>query len=254
MSVLVYLLVLVGSVVGICLIVGARLLLRQQIIRRFVRSMKQRLHAVDGRQSLLEVAAKRRERTTLRAADLQKIRGFVCSAQKALARQKVEEAEKYFIQALTVHADTCEVRAELAKLYLTTGRASKAEAMYRELIADRPEVSFFANLGLACYRQGKFLDACTAYKEAYQQDPKNLMRAASLGRSCMAAGLMVEAADYLEKASVGCARDTELLRLLAECYIHVGDRSKAQDTYRRVNKLEPYNEEIKERMLALARA
>ena len=252
---LVYVLVLVGSIVGICLIIGVSLLLKQQAIRRFVRNMKQRLHAVDTCTGQIgEKTIERCSTAHLRAADVQKIRGFVCSAQKALARQKIEDAERYFIQALTVSAHAYDVRAELAKLYLTTERASKAEAMYRELILDRPEVSFFANLGLACYQQGKFTDACAAYKEAYEQDPKNPMRAASLGRSCMAAGLMAEAAQYLEKASLGCARDTELLRLLAECYVHVGDRPSAQDAYRRVNKLEPYDEDIKERMLALARA
>lgn len=252
---LVYVLVLVGSIVGICLVVSVRLLLKQQTIRRFVRGMKQRAHVVDAETGpMSEKTMERGNRMSLRGADVQKIRGFVCGAEKALAQQKVEEAEKYFIQALTVNAHAYAVRAELAKLYLSTGRASKAEAMYRELIADRTEVSFFANLGLACYQQGKFTDACVAYKEAYEHDPKNPMRAASLGRSYMAAGCMVEASQYLEKASLGCARDTELLRLLAECYVHTGDRTKAQEAYRRVNKMEPYNEEIKERMLALARA
>lgn len=252
---LVYVLVLVGSIVGICLILGGRLLLRQQAIRRFVRSMKQRLHVADVQTGHIgETAAPRCERVRVRAADIRKIRELVCQAQKALAYQKTEEAEKYFIQALTVHADVYGVRAELAKLYLTTGRASKAEAMYRELIAERPEVSFLANLGLACYQQGNFTEACTAYQKAYEQDSKNPMRAAALGRSFMAAGLMAEAAPYLEKASLGCTRDTELLRLLAECYVHIGDRAKAQEAYRRVNKLEPYDEQIKERMLALAGA
>ncbi|MBI3336978.1 tetratricopeptide repeat protein [Candidatus Peregrinibacteria bacterium] len=252
---LVYVLVLVGSIVGICLMALCRLLLKQQAIRRFVRSMKQRLHAVNsGTGQISEKIIERCSSGHLRAADVQQIRGFVCSAQKALARQKTEDAERYFIQALTVSTHAYEARAELAKLYLTTGRTSKAEAMYRELILDRPEISFFANLGLACYQQGKFTEACAAYKEAYEQDPKNPMRAASLGRSYMAAGLMSEAAEYLEKASCGCARDTELLRLLAECYVHVGDRAHAQEVYRRVNKLEPYDEDIKERMLALAGA
>lgn len=252
---LVYVLVLVGSIVSICLVVSVRLLLKQQTIRRFVRSMKQRAHIVDTETGqICEKATERGNKMYLSGADVQKIRGFVCSAEKALAQQKVEEAEKYYIQALTVNAHAYAVRADLAKLYLSTGRASKAEAMYRELIVDRPEVSFCANLGLACYQQGKFTDACAAYKEAYEQDPKNPMRAASLGRSYMAAGFMVEASQYLEKASMGCARDTELLRLLAECYVRTGDRSRAQEVYRRVNKLEPYDQDIKERMLALARA
>ena len=91
---LVYVLVLVGSIVGICLMTLLRLLLKQQTIRRFVRSMKQRLHASDlETDQICEKTVERRGTAHLRAEDVQKIRGFVCSAQKAISRQKVEDAE-----------------------------------------------------------------------------------------------------------------------------------------------------------------
>ena len=56
-----------------------------------------------------------------------------------------------------------------------------------KLLKERDEVSFHANLGLAYYRQGKYVDACFAYQEALNLDPKNPARAAALGRACIAA-------------------------------------------------------------------
>ena len=48
------------------------------------------------------------------------------------------------------------------------------------------------------------------------------------------------------------ARDTELLHLLAECYLQLNDSDKAEEVYRRINKIEPYNEGVKQKISALA--
>lgn len=182
---------------------------------------------------------------------MQQVRTLLSSADKVWKQQKYEEVERLLIQALTIHPDDVDARAFLGKLYLTTGRENKAEAMYRELLLLRDDVTFYANLGLSYYRQEKYLEACQSYQEALNRDPKNPERSSALGRACIAARRFEEAAALLEKASQFLSRDTELLHLIAECYLQLGEREKAEEAYRRIHRLEPYNEDVKNKIAAM---
>ena len=251
---MIYAFVFIGSLSGILLLLGLRTLLRQRTIRRFVRSIRQRFDSVQARGAMIvEETPLQRPRKSPRtsAIELQQVRSLVRGAEKAAKQGMPEEVERVLIQALTIHPHDHNVAAQLAKLYLTTNRESKAEAMYRELLLSRDDVSFHANLGLAYYRQQKYVEACYAYQEALNRDPKNPERCAALGRACIAAGRFEEAAPLLEKASAFLSRDTELLHLLAECYLQLGNREKAEEAYRRINRLEPYNEEVKAKMRSI---
>lgn len=253
--VVIYAIVFLGSLLGIVLIVGLRILLRQRTIRRFVRSVRTRFESAEQRGAVLveETAiVKPRKNPRTSAIELQQVRSLLHSADKAWKQERFEEVERLLIQALTVHPLDVDVSAQLAKLYLTTNRESKAEAMYRELLQRSDDVSFHANLGLAYYRQGKYIEACYAYQEALNRDAKNPERSAALGRACIAAQRFEEAAPLLEKASAFLTRDIELLHLLAECYLQLTMREKAEETYRRINKLEPYNEDVKTKMRLIA--
>lgn len=253
---MIYLLVLLGSLLGICALLGARALLRNRAVRRFVRGIRERFTEAEERGAILlpETAVERpRKNPRTSAIELQQVRSFVRGAEKALAQEKTEEAERLLIQALTIQPKALDVQAQLAKLYLTTNRESKAEAMYKELLQVREDVSFFANLGLAYYRQTKYVEACHAYQEALNRDPQTPERSAALGRACIAAQRFEEAAPLLEKACVRLARDTALLRLLAECFMQLGHTTKAEETYRRINRLEPYDEAVKAKITELAK-
>jgi Flp pilus assembly protein TadD len=252
---MVYAVVLIGSFVAICGLLGMRFILRQRSVRRFVRSMRQRFESAEGRGVLVveeKVVVKRAKSPRASAIELQQVRTLMRSAEKSLGQGKVDEAERILIQALTIHPNAHDVRAELAKLYLTTDRESKAEAMYRELLTRCDDVSFHANLGLAYYRQEKYVEACYAYQEALNRDPKNPERSAALGRACIAAGRFEDAAPLLEKASAFLSRNIELMHLLAECYLQLNQREKAELTYRRINKLEPYDEKVKAKLESIA--
>jgi tetratricopeptide (TPR) repeat protein len=250
----VYALVFIGSLAGIILIVGLRVVVRQRTIRRFVRSLRQRFASAELRGAVMsdeQPLEKPRKNPRASAIELQQVRTLVRSAEKALKQNRFEEVERLLIQALTIHPNDVDVGAQLAHLYLTTDRENKAEALYRDLLVQRDDVSFHANLGLAYYRQGKFLEACQAYQEALNRDAKNPQRTEALGRACIAAQRFEEAAPLLEKASQFLSRDTEVLHLLAECYLQLSDREKAEDAYRRINKIEPYNEEIKAKIKSI---
>lgn len=250
----VYALVFIGSLIGIVALVGLRVLVRQRTVRRFVRSVRQRFESVEARgaQIVEETPVEKPHKNPRASAiELQQVRTLVRNAEKAWKQEKPEEVERLLIQALTINPNDIEVRAQLGRLYLTTGRENKAEAMYRELLQQRDDVSFHANLGLSYYRQGKFLESCHAYQEALNRDAKNPERTAALGRACIAAQRYEEAIPLMEKASTFMTRDTEILHLLADCYLQIGDRDNAEESYRRIHKLEPYNEEIKAKIKSI---
>ena len=250
-----YVVVFLTALLGIVVLFSGRVLLRNRAVRRLVRSMKLRFQSVEERGGILvedRIADKPRKNPRTSAIELQKVRLLMRSAEKEIALQNHAEAEHLLIQALTINPDATDTQAELAKLYLTTSREAKAEALYRELITKRDDVSFYANLGLAYYMQAKYVDACFAYQEALNRDPQTPERSAALGRACIAARRFKEAAPLLEKAVQRLSRDTELMHLLAECYVQLGDNTKAGETYRRINKIEPYNEGVKQKISALA--
>ncbi len=253
---MIYVSVLTISLLGIFLLFGARVLLRNRGVRRLVRGMKQRFQSAEERGALFveeKRIARPRKSPRTSAIEMQQVRSLIRQAEKALAQSKTEEAERLFIQALTVQPQALDVQAQLAKLYLTSNRENKAEALYKELLTQRQDVSFFANLGLAYYRQAKYIEACQSYQEALNREPQVPERSFALGKACIAAQRYEEAAPLLEKASVRLSRDTGLLHLLAECYMQLGHTDKAEETYRRINKLEPYDEEVKAKLLSLTR-
>ncbi|PIR52724.1 hypothetical protein COU76_04945 [Candidatus Peregrinibacteria bacterium CG10_big_fil_rev_8_21_14_0_10_49_10] len=253
----IYVFVLVGSALGICALLGVRVLLRNRSVRKFVRSIRHRVHLAEERNGVhvRETAVQRSPKNFRTSAiALQETRSFVRKAEKSYAQGRVEEAERFFIQALTSSPDSCDVRAQLAKFYLQTGREQKAEALYKELLTEHEDVSYFANLGLAYYRQGKYEESCVSYHEAYQRDAQSPERSAALGRACVAAKHFGDAADFLERACERLSRDTQLLHLLAECYLQIGKTEEAHTAYKRINKLEPYDEAVKEKLVVLAKA
>jgi len=223
-------------------------------VRKFVRGVSQRTQKAKDRGLTMRETqiAKPNKNPRVSAIEMQKVRTLLREAEKTTARRSYNETEKLLIQALTLAPISTEVRAALSKLYLTMGRDAKAEALYRELLADADDISFHANLGLACYKQKKFELACVSYQEALNREPKSPERAASLGRCCMAARRFTEAADLLEKASERLSRDTEILHMIAECYEHLGDLKATEDAYHRIHRIQPYDEAVKQKLSALA--
>ncbi len=249
-----YILVLFGSFFGICAILGMRIALKNRNVAKFVRGVSQRTAKAQARGLTMKetVVEKPIRNPRSSALNMQKVRSFLREAEKTMTRRDYDETEQILIKALTVDPDCIEARAELGKLYLVTERDAKAEALYRELLQVSNDVSFHGNLGLACYKQHKFVEACAAYQDAVLLDPRSPERLASLGRACLAARRYSDAAECFEKATERLARDTELLHLLGQCYERLGDLPAAKDAYQRIHRLQPYDEAVKEKLAALS--
>lgn len=252
---MVYLFVMILSGSGILAIVLLRGVLRSRNARRIVRSVRAGFAAAEQRNAKWlpdTPLVKDQKSPRTRAIEMQEVRTLLRDAEKCLAKLDARGAERVLIQALTIQSDARDVKAQLAKVYLLCNKEQKAEALYRELLKEQEEPALFANLGLACYKQEKYVDACKAYQGALNLDPKNPDRCMDLGRACIAAKRFEEAVPLLAKASAASPRNIDLLHLLARCYVQIGDEESAGETYRRINKLDPRDEAVKTRLKQMA--
>jgi len=254
---MIYVLVMILSGSGILAIILLRGVLRSRNARRIVRSVRAGFAAAEQRNAKWlpdTPLAKEQKSPRTRAIEMQEVRTLLRQAEKCLTKLDARGSERALIQALTIQPDAKDVKVHLAKVYLLCNKEQKAEALYRELLKEHEEPALFANLGLACYKQEKYVDACKAYQEALNSDPKDPERSLDLGRACIAAKRFDEAVPLLEKASAASPRDIDLLHLLARCYVQIGDEERAGETYRRINRLDPRDEEVKTRLKKMAQA
>lgn len=250
---MIYIFVIIGSATVISAIIGMHFFLQERSVRRFVRNVNRRSEGARYKSlATEELMQKPKKSARITALELKKVRELMLKAERAIASGKTQEAEHAYIQALSTDQHAEHVRSQLGKLYLSQGKSEKAEALYNELLHQYDKPSYHANLGLACYQQGKFNDACLAYERALSGDPANGERQFALGHALYAAGKFQEASAWLEKASVQLSRNTDLLQMLAECYVKLHDFPQAKSTYKKLNRLQPYNEEIKAKMMSLA--
>lgn len=251
-----YVVVMIVSACGMFFIFLSRGLLRSRNVRRIARAVRMGFSAAEKRNAkwLPENSPPRDSRSPrTRAIELQQIRTFLRQTEKLLKKFDVKGAERALIQALTIQPSSREVKIELAKVYLMSAREPKAEALYLELLQECAEPALHANLGLACYKQEKYVEACKAYQQALNMDPKNPARSEDLGSACIAAKRFEEAAPLLEKALVSSPRNIPLLHLLSQCYLQINAPDKTEQIYRRINKLDPRDQKVKERLKLFSR-
>lgn len=248
---MIYFAVMVFSGVGIFAIIALRGVLRSRNVRRIARSIKVGFSAVEKRNAKLlpdTPAIKERRNPRACAIELQKARTLMRQAERDIAKRDTGSAERALIQALTLLPDDIDIKTELARIYLETSREHKAEALYRDMVHSKEDPALYGNLGLACYKQEKYGPAAKAYSKALELDPNNPERAYDLGRAYIATHNFKEAVPLLHKAANALSRDLDLLHLLAQCYMQVRDLDLAEEIYRRINKLDPRDEEVKARI------
>ena len=251
---MVYLIVMIASGIGIATIFITRGVLRSRNARRIVHSVRDGFSSAKERNAkwLPDTPVEKSKKSPRTSAiELQQVRTLLRKAEKAIASLDASSAERALIQALTIHPHAKEVKAQLARVYLDSNREPKAEAIYRELLQSVQEPALFANLGLACYKQKKFVESCKAYQQALNTEPKNPERSYDLGRACIAAKRFKDAAPLLEKAANSLTKDIKLLHLLAQCYLQLNNQEGAEVAYRRINLMDPRDEDVKTKLKEL---
>lgn len=250
---MVYIIVLLGSCSIIGIYIVSQQYVRKRAVRSFVRGVTSRMEKAHERgeyiHNPIKEVRKKSARTT--AVAVQEVRTILKKIDHAMRQKDFPLVERLYIQALTVKPDAYDIQASLAKLYLQTGREHKAEALYREVVEYCQDPTYLANLGLTYYQLQKFDLAADAYAHALAKDTQSPERELDLARALFACGEYEKAVTHLEKASIRLWRDTELLSMLAEAYEQLQKRDLALDSYKKINRVQPYNQDVKEKIALL---
>ncbi len=229
---------------------GSQRILDRQKVKTVVRSVQTNTDAAIKKGQFVRKPLTSRpvDNPRTSAINLHEVGKLMREVEMALVQNRLAEAETFLIRALTLRPDYAPAQAELAKLYLQTAREPKAEALYEELVTANSDAEYYSELGLTYFVQGKYIEACAAYQEALNLDPDTPERSASLAHACMYAKRFQEAAALFEKAAAHLDKNTEILNLLAECYMKLGKPMQAEHIFKQVQALDPYNEEVKQRL------
>ncbi|PYV60964.1 MAG: hypothetical protein DMG95_13455 [Acidobacteria bacterium] len=100
---------------------------------------------------------------------------LLVSAQQAQARGDFQSAAEFYKQAVALHPEIVELRANLGLMYYQTGRDDKAIETFREAIRLKPTL-FVPNLflGLDYLRLKHFKDAIPYLKKAAISNPADI--------------------------------------------------------------------------------
>ena len=121
---------------------------------------------------------------------------LLVSAQQAQARSDFQSAAGYYSQAVALHPEIAELRANLGLMYYQTGRDEKAIETFREAIRLKPTL-FVPNLflGLDYLKLKRFKDAIPYLKQAAISNPADIQP--QLGLAQAFAGIAFHLFRYL---------------------------------------------------------
>ena len=145
---------------------------------------------------------------------------FIKKAAIFADRGDLQGAEKFLIQTLALDPSSIEAYKRLGLLYLTQGQFSKAESIYRKLVATiTDDPIFFSNLGMALFSQQKMEEAKTYYKKAIELDSERPGRFFSLAQILFELEEFDEALKNFQQAITMEPGNLDYLLTLAHFYI-----------------------------------
>lgn len=178
--------------------------------------------------------------------DLARYKEEMRRAEMAIAKSQFAEAKKYLIQAMSMTDDDYPVAVKLAKVYLESGDAKRAETLYRKLLeedTENPEI--YESLGRILLKRKAYKEAIQAYVRAVELDNKDDQKFLALGKLYHLMMRYSVAAECFKRAAELKPRDVNYLFLLADACAADDDYENALFTYERILTIEPYNERAK---------
>lgn len=115
-------------------------------------------------------------------------------------RGALEEAVRYYRQAVEQTPDDAEIVNNLGTAYRSLGRLADAETHFRRAVALNPAyAAAWSNLGVVLDALGREDEAVAAYREALRQDPANAGAKINLAQAYHGLGMAEQAAALLRE-------------------------------------------------------
>lgn len=234
-----------GSLIGLITIYWRKYLQLQQR-GSWARQMFQKLHIKRQAATQAEQQATQVEMLLLTADQQKTLKATFMSAEAFFENGDLDEAERLYIQVLSLDETHPEANMRLGLIYLKKQLAKKAEAIFRKILATTPTDSLtMSNLGYALFLQRHYEEAKDIYLQAIELDPGRAGRYISLAHVYRELHDYHAAVQTIHKAFTLEPQQNEHRLLLAETYNDIGDATAAKTIVQNILKHESENNGIR---------
>jgi pentatricopeptide repeat protein len=152
---------------------------------------------------------------------------------------RLDEAERHFVNALHISPGFDTALIHLARIYLKEGRYDEAVSIYEELIKRNYKTAeLYYNLAMTLGIQEKYDDSIKYFNKSLELNPNDPDTNKQLGIILLAAGKTNEAIGYAKRAcELTGDRDAECLDALASGFAAAGRFAEAKATAEKALKL-----------------
>jgi tetratricopeptide (TPR) repeat protein len=159
-------------------------------------------------------------------------------------------AEIFYLKALSRFSENPHIYNNLGNVYQSSGRLDEAIDFYKRGLRYKETFQLYFNLALAYEKKGDSTSALFCYKQALRLNPYNSETYNNIGNIYLISNMVDEAMDIYKKG-LEFGESFELNFNLGLAYERKGDLISAIRHYREALKLNPGDEETKERLSKL---
>jgi len=234
-------------------------------VQRWLRPHQQRLTSAGGKlyQRVLELERSYRKKLEPKTPHEreqvdQKTTSLVWQGRELLAAEKYADAERKFIDAITLDPRDVDAYQALGELYWAQGELDQARETYEYILKlNSDNFNAYSHLGNIALRQGKLEAARDYHRRSVELDTQAAIHHLELGSVYRELGNEAEAYECFNKAVGLEPRHPRYLDALLESCILLGKKGEAQELLQRLTEVNPDNQklgELSERVTALKAA
>lgn len=179
-----------------------------------------------------------------RATELNRldIPSFQYLGQITLKRGDAEKALTYFTKALELSPRNSDRAFKVASLLLDRKKLPEAEKIFKTMLRNNPgDMDLASEVAELCLQHGLYELAAKTYRSVINSDPERQFLSKKLGQALLKAGHQQEAIEVLEKAAPKFPNDFDLMITLAQAYLDINLKMRADQWASRVRRLDPKN-------------
>lgn len=179
-----------------------------------------------------------------RATELNRldIPSFQYMGQISLKMGDTEKATSYFTKALDLSPRNAERAFKVASLLLDIKKLDEAEKIFKTMLHNNPDdLDLFCEVAETCLQHGLYELAAKTYRTVINADAERQFLAKKLGQALQKAGHPNEAIEVFEKSATRFPNDIELLLDLAQAYLALNLKMRADQWASRARRLDPKN-------------
>ena len=168
---------------------------------------------------------------------------------EARANEPEEVTEEFFLERIKAEPKNFQLYNELGKFYLDASQPADAKDIYQYLVRhNMTNAEYYARLAQAHYKLKEYQGAVENYTQSLTIDPAQPNRLYNKGVCQEALGQFAEAAGTFRLAIALEPRNIKFYLTLSQTLEKAGDRLAARTALVKAQKLEPFNQDIAEKL------